>query len=117
MNNPSQESPIFTRTFHFLLWLIPQTEHFPKPFRSTVTQRLLDAALDFQETLLEADALRGRARSDHLWRADGLLNKVRTYLRTAHRLTWLSQGQYEHVSRMVAEIGRLLGGWIKATTG
>ena len=26
---------------------------------------------------------------------------------------WLSDGRYQHVSAQVAEIGRLLGGWIK----
>jgi len=34
-------------------------------------------------------------------------------LRLAHRWHWLSDGQYEHVSRMVAEIGKLLGGWMR----
>lgn len=29
---------------------------------------------------------------------------------------WLSDGQYRHVSAMVAEIGRLLGGWLKRVT-
>jgi hypothetical protein len=28
----------------------------------------------------------------------------------------LSLGQYEHVSRMVAEVGRLLGGWYQSET-
>jgi hypothetical protein len=26
---------------------------------------------------------------------------------------WLNDGQYEHVSTLVSEIGKLLGGWIK----
>ena len=34
------------------------------------------------------------------------MNKLRLYLRLAHRWRWLSDGQYEHVSRMVAEVGR-----------
>ena len=29
---------------------------------------------------------------------------------------WLNDGQYEHVSRQVAEVGRLLGGWMKQET-
>ena len=45
--------------------------------------------------------------------ADAALNTQRLYLRLAHRWHWLSDGQYEHVSKMVAEIGRLLGGWIR----
>jgi len=40
-----------------------------------------------------------------------------TGLRVAHRWHWLTDGQYEHVSRLVAEIGRLLGGWIKHPEG
>jgi hypothetical protein len=44
---------------------------------------------------------------------DAALNRLRLYLRMAHQWRWLSIGQYEHVSRMVTEIGRLLGGWLQ----
>jgi hypothetical protein len=104
---------IFTRTYDLLQWLLPKTERFPKLYRSTVTQRLMNAALDFQESLLEAQAYQDKIRLRHLKQADVHLNKVRLYLRLIHQWGWLSSGQYEHVSRMVAEIGRLLGGWIK----
>ena len=50
-----------------------------------------------------------------LIRADEALAKIRLYLRLAARWGWLSAGQYEHVAAMVAEIGRLLGGWRKVT--
>ena len=43
---------ILTRTFDLLAWLLPKTEKFPKVYRYTVTQRTMDAALDFQEALL-----------------------------------------------------------------
>jgi hypothetical protein len=36
-------------------------------------------------------------------------------LHLAHRWHWLSDGQYQHISTLVAELGRLLGGWMKAT--
>ena len=55
----------------------------------------------------------GVAVRDALAEADAALNVLRLYLRLAHRWHWLSDGQYEHVSRLVAEIGRLLGGWIR----
>ena len=41
------------------------------------------------------------------------MNRLRLYLRLAHHWRWLSDGQYRHVSEMVQEIGRLLGGWIR----
>lgn len=77
----------------------------------------MTAALDFQEALLEAQALRGNSRLHHLQQADAHLNKVRLYLRLIFDWGWLTLGQYEHVSRMVAEMGRLLGGWIRQERG
>ena len=111
----SEEMVIFTRTFDLLDWLLPKSERFPKVYRGTVTQRLMDAALDFQEALFDAQAYNDKVRLRHLRRADAHLNKLRLYLRLAHHWGWLSIGQYEHISRIVAEVGRLLGGWIKQT--
>ena len=111
----AKEMVILTRTYDLLLWLLPRTERFPKTQRFVLTKRLQDAALDFQEALFLANAHSGRARLAHLQDADAHLNKLRLYLRLARQWGWLSSGQYEHVSRMVAEIGRLLGGWLRTT--
>lgn len=105
---------IFTRTYDLLLWLLPKAEHFPKIYRSTVTQRLMNAALDFQEALFEAQSQGGTTRQKYLRTADAALDKLRLYLRLAYHWHWLNDGQYRHVSVMIAEIGRLLGGWLKA---
>lgn len=78
-----------------------------------MTARLLGAALDLPEHLYRAQSRRGKPRRDALVEADATLNALRLYLRLSHRWHWLSDGQYEHASRMVAEIGRLLGGWIR----
>jgi len=110
----AQELVILTRTYDLLAWLLPKAESFPKLYRWTVVQRLLDAALDFQEALFDAQSQGGSTRQRHLRAADAALNKVRIYLRLAHRWQWLNDGQYRHVSAMVAEVGRLLGGWLKA---
>ena len=34
-----------------------------------------------------------------------------------HHLRWLTDGQFAHVSRMVDEVGRLLGGWLRTLKG
>ncbi len=115
MSHP--EMPIFTRTFDFLTWLLPVTNHFPRAHRHSFTQRLLEAAFDLRERLEEANLRQGQARLERLIRADEALSKVRLYLRLAARWGWLSAGQYQHVSEMVAEIGRLLGGWRKVSGG
>jgi hypothetical protein len=110
-----QEMPIFTRTFDFLTWLLPATNNFPRAHRHSFTQRLLDAAFDLREQLEAANHRQGRERLVKLQAADEALDRVRTYLRLAARWEWLSPGQYRHVALMVAEIGRLLGGWKRVT--
>lgn len=109
--------PIFTKTYDFLTWLIPQTLKFPRSQRFVITQRLQAAALDFQEHILEANRVRGRERLAKLRQADADLDKVRLYLRLVVRWEWLDEGQYQHVSIMVKELGKLLGGWQKTVDG
>ena len=111
----SEEMIIFTRTYDFLSWLLPLTEKFPRSQRFVVTQRLQNAVLNFQESIIEANALRGALRVDKLRVADAELRKVRLYLRLCERWKWMNTGQYRHVSGMVAEIGKLLGGWKKSS--
>ena len=110
-----KEMPIFTRRFDFLSWLLPVSNHFPRAQRHAFTRRLLDAAFDLRERLEEANLRRGEKRYELLTLADEALARVRVYIRLAHRWHWLSDRQYEHVAVMIAEIGRLLGGWQKTT--
>jgi four helix bundle protein len=109
------EMVIFTQTFDLLTWLLPHCDRFPSSQRFVMTKRLQDAAFEFHEALYEANARSGQARMQHLQSADANLNKLRVYLRLAWQWDWLSSGQYEHASRLVAEVGKLLGGWIKQT--
>ena len=111
---PHAEMPIFTRSFDLLAWLLPVTNHFPRAYRHTVTRRLLDAALDLRERLEEAN-IRQDDRLSRLRLADEALARLRIYLRLAARFGWLNDGQYEHVSLIVAEVGRLLGGLQKVS--
>jgi len=112
----SDDMIIFTRTYDFITWLIPLTQNFPRSQRFIVTQRLQKAALDFQELIIEANALRGANRFEKLKAADAELLKTRLYLRMCDRWRWISKGQYYHASSQVAEIGKLLGGWLKTTS-
>jgi hypothetical protein len=114
-NDLKDEMVLFTRTYDFVSWLMPCTENFPRSQRFMVTKRLQDAALDFYELILEANACRGSDRWQKQCQADVALGKVRIYLRLCTQWEWLKPGQYRHAAEMVAEIGRLLGGWMKQT--
>ena len=112
----AEELVVLTRLFDLLTWLLPKAERFPKVYRHTVTQRLMNAALDCQEAVFAAQGVREARRQLAPQDADVALNRVRLYLRLAHHWRWLNDGQYAHVSAQVAEIGKLLGGWIKQSS-
>jgi cytosine/adenosine deaminase-related metal-dependent hydrolase len=111
-----QESPIFSKTYDLLLWLMPATTKFPREQRFVLARSVQETALRFQECLIEAGVGHGRSRSSALTRADVQLTKLRFYLRLCQDMKLLKLNQYQHVAAMVAEVGRLLGGWRKSVS-
>jgi len=107
-----KQSPIFSRTYDLLRWLIPATTKFPRQQRFVLAEALQRTVLRFQERLIEA--VYASNPMPVLRQADVDLVKLRFYLRLCKDLKLLSIGQYEHVARMVDEVGRLLGGWIES---
>jgi four helix bundle protein len=106
-----QESPIFTRTFDLLMWLLPALQKFPKEQRFILAARIHDSAFNFYESITAASL--SKKKAEYLEEADVELQKLRLYLRLSHRLQFLSNAQYKHVFELVEEVGRLLGGWSK----
>ena len=109
-----KQSPIFSKTYDFIAWLIPLTVKFPRQQRFVLASALQREALQFQELLIEAAHLKQPAAS--LMRADIELDKLRTHMRLCRDLKLVNPGQYEHASRMMVEMGKLLGGWMWAVT-
>ena len=101
-----KQSPIFVKTYDLMAWLIPRTLAFPKSQRGVLARQIQARTFELYELLVDA----GMSSNPQplLHQADGALTKLRTYLRL------MSIGQYNHASRLVAEVGRLLGGWLKS---
>jgi len=99
MPDPRPQSPIFVKTYDFLLWLIPVTLKFPKSQRFLLAERLDNMVLDFYDLILEA--VQETAHTDaRLDEADKLLTKIRLYVRLSFDLSCISKGQWEHAGRL-----------------
>jgi hypothetical protein len=107
------ESPLFVRTYDFLLWLIPQLQKFPRVYRFTLSEHIQRLALNFQDSLIAAGKSKGGLRRDHLQQADIQLEQLRVWLRFSRDQSLLTVRQYEHSIRQLKEVGNLLGAWIK----
>lgn len=109
------QSPLFAKTYDFLLWLIPLTLKFPKSQRFLLAERLSGMALDFYDLIIAA-VQQPQGQAQKLDEADRLLSKIRLYVRLSHDLECLSLSQYEHAARRMDELGRLIGGWKRRET-
>ena len=107
------ESPLFTKSYDLLRWLIPLAIAFPRSHRFTLAERVQATALDFHETLIAAAKGDDHSARRTLRDADLALERLRFQLRLAHDLGLMSHGQYRDGAERLAEVGRLLGAWIK----
>jgi len=111
-----KESPLFVRTYDFIGWLVPQVIKFPRVHRFGLGERIQRLAFDFQDSLVAAGKSADRVRFEKLRQADIQLEQIRVWMRFARDHQLFTINQYEHAARMTAEIGRLLGAWVKRGT-
>jgi hypothetical protein len=111
--NTRQQSPIFSRCHDLLRWLVQAASRFPRDQRFVLAQRLLSKGFELEDALVAASIDRNHVES-HLTRADVALTGLRRTLHLCNDLGYLSDRRYGHVTAMVAEVGRLLGGWRKS---
>jgi hypothetical protein len=112
MMDERKQSPIFTRTSDFVIWLLDHTEKFPKSERFRMAKRLEDSVFAFYELLIEATRSTKRKRQ-LLIQADVELEKLRLYVRMSQQRKLTSIPQYYFAAGALVEIGKLLGGWLK----
>jgi hypothetical protein len=105
------ETPLFAKYFDLLAWLAPCVEKFPKSQRFMLANRLLGSAFAAHAELVLARKVTGEERAQALLRADVILETLRLQWRLAHELHCISTNQYEHGSRLINEVGKLLGAW------
>lgn len=108
-----KQSPIFVRMHDLLLWLLPQTAKFPREQRFALTQAVQQSAMHLQERLIEAGMHKGAERIALLHEADVELVKLKAHLYLCQDMGLLTMRQYEHVSRLTLEVGKLLGAWLE----
>ncbi len=94
-----------------LLWLIPHLDKFPRVRRFTLGERLESTLIEVLELLVEAAF--SRVKQDALKRANLRLEVARHLWRLAHELQVIPLRQYEHGARLMDDLGRQVGGWLR----
>jgi hypothetical protein len=108
----SQETPLFTKTYDLLVYLLQISDAFPRSQRD-LRQRIRTLSLACLDLLLDARKSTPYRRRALLREADATLDKLRYTVRASQELGLISHKQYLHAAGLVAEVGKLLGTWIK----
>ena len=111
---PDEVSAV-TKTYDFVLWLLPHIAGFSRQHRFTLGDRMEEGALEILELLVEASYTRDKR--DLLRRANMRLERLRYLIRLAKDLKLLSISQYEFAARALLAVGAEVGGWAKQQAG
>lgn len=103
---------VVQKAYEFSLWLIRKVESFPRSYRFSVGDRLVQGSLDLMLRLV--DAAYSREKAAILGEVNGMLNRLRYLLRLSKDLELLKVNSYGHASDQIEEIGRMAGGWRKS---
>jgi len=112
INNSRRTGPVLEQAYQFVLWLIPTVEKFPRDRKFLLGDRIQATALDVIEGLVEATYTKSRERL--LGRVNLAIEKLRFLVRLSVDLKCMDKRRYEFAARSLDEIGRQVGGWVKA---
>ena len=107
------ETPVVVqKAYEFNLWMIQKAGSFPKSYRFSIGDRLVNGVLEILMRLV--DAAYSRDKEKPLMEVNAMLNRIRFLLRLAKDLKLLTVESYGYAAENVEEIGRMVGGWRKS---
>ncbi len=109
----SLDIPIFAKLYEFYKKLALAIATFPKTKRYTLGQKLDNTTLDIFELLFSVP--NSNNKTETLYKISNKIDLLKILLRLAKDTQGLTNKSYLELSEMLQEIGKMLGGWIRAT--
>lgn len=106
--------PIFQRIYTLYKELHLIRPSVVKQDRFTIWQKVESASLDMMEHTLLAIELRQEEKLTPLRTVSTKLNVTRFLIRLSYDVKAIDQKKYIRLQKLIDEIGRMLGGWIKS---
>lgn len=111
-----QLPPIVEKMYELNRWLLDKVAKFPRDQQFVLGRRLAEKSLGIQEKLVAAAMMmKSDEKVGKLHEIDVELEQLRYLIRLAVDGRCLSPKAWHFCSMQVVEVGKMLGGWIKAT--
>ena len=111
----NSDVPIFKKLYELYKLIHLYRTSIPKADRHTLWQRIEDTCIEMLETVIDASQRSRIEKAAFLAKASTKLNLLRIFVRLAKDTKSLDQKKYIALQTLMDEIGRMLGGWLKAT--
>jgi four helix bundle protein len=115
MSQFETEAPILQKSTDLYKELYEYLKTFPKKDQYLLGKRCEEAMLDFIENILFAASASREMKLRALQGANAKFDLLKVLLRLAREFKMIDNKKYLSLETRIQEIGRMLGGWIKAT--
>ncbi|MEJ5227172.1 diversity-generating retroelement protein Avd [Thermodesulfovibrio sp.] len=103
---------LYQKVYDFMLYIFPIIDKFPKYEKFALCTHIKSCVLEIMREIIRAN--KSRNKRPILYDIDVKLEELRCLLKFAHDRKYLSHRSFEHSSKLLSEIGKILGGWIKS---
>jgi four helix bundle protein len=108
--------PVFQKTYELYKFFYQLVAHFPKKDRYSIGQKIENGMLGLIEDIVTASQLSKSEKVPTLQGASIKLDVLKVLIRCCKDLKIIDNKNYLLLESKLQEIGRMLGGWIKAST-
>lgn len=105
-------TPVVEKHYKLILWMLAKISKFPKDQRFLLADRIERILLDILEMLIEA--VYSKQKREILIKVNLKLDVLRFMMRIAKDMRYVNLKGYDFFCQSALEIGRMVGGWIKA---
>lgn len=106
-------TPVVEKHYQLILWMLPKIANFPKDQRYLLADRIEILLLDILELLIEA--VYSKNKREILIKVNLKLDLLRFMMRISKDMKYINLKSYDFFCQSAIEVGKMVGGWLKAS--
>lgn len=108
----SEHLSLYLKLYQLIKFLYETVRNFPKQYKYTLGENILDLNWRCLDLVLEANALPNEKKQPKISELSITFDKLKIRLRMAQELNLISKRQFVHIQTYyIKEIGEMIGGW------
>lgn len=110
----SEHLPLYLKLYQLIKFLYERVRNFPKQYKYTLGENILNTAWQCLDLVLEANVLPNEKKYPKILELSITFDKLKVRLRISQELNLISKKQFVHIQTYyIKEIGEMIGGWLK----